>query len=65
VDPAKEELVLCVHGLTRNARDFDMVAVKLVTANPNFRVVSVDMPGRGHSDWLKAPTGKARMIIEF
>jgi pimeloyl-ACP methyl ester carboxylesterase len=45
-----------VHGLTRNARDFDKVAEKLVLANHNFRVVSVDMPGRGYSDWLKSPT---------
>ncbi|HEX3954108.1 MAG TPA: alpha/beta hydrolase [Stellaceae bacterium] len=42
-------VVLCVHGPTRNARDFDYLAEALA---PRFRVVCPDMPGRGHSDWL-------------
>jgi len=45
--------VLCVHGLSRNAHDFDALAQRLA---PRFRVVSVDMPGRGDSEWLQDPT---------
>jgi pimeloyl-ACP methyl ester carboxylesterase len=44
--------VLCVHGLTRNARDFDALAAVLAES---FRVICVDLPGRGHSDWLDDP----------
>lgn len=46
---APEHTVVCVHGLTRNARDFDFLAAAL---SPRFRVVAVDMPGRGQSEWL-------------
>jgi pimeloyl-ACP methyl ester carboxylesterase len=41
--------VICVHGLTRNCRDFDFLAQALV---PDFRVVCPDVAGRGMSDWL-------------
>ena len=41
--------VVCVHGLTRNARDFDTLATAL---SDHFHVVAVDLPGRGASDWL-------------
>jgi pimeloyl-ACP methyl ester carboxylesterase len=44
--------VLCVHGLTRTGRDFDVLARAL--ANEYF-VISPDLPGRGASDWL--PSG--------
>ncbi|MCC6609421.1 MAG: alpha/beta hydrolase [Burkholderiales bacterium] len=44
--------VLCVHGLTRCARDFDPLAQALA---PDYRVICPDMPGRGFSDWLKNP----------
>jgi pimeloyl-ACP methyl ester carboxylesterase len=44
--------VLCVHGLTRNAHDFDFLAERL---SRRFRVISVDVVGRGGSDWLKDP----------
>ena len=43
-------IVLCVHGLTRNGRDFDALAMALMD---RFRVVCVDLPGRGASDWLQ------------
>jgi pimeloyl-ACP methyl ester carboxylesterase len=43
---------VCVHGLTRNGRDFDHVARALADA---YRVVCPDMPGRGRSDWLRDP----------
>ena len=42
--------VLCAHGLTRNARDFDMLARALAAAGR--RVIAVDFPGRGRSAWL-------------
>lgn len=39
--------VVCVHGLTRNGRDFDALANRLAS---RFRVVCPDMIGRGRSD---------------
>jgi pimeloyl-ACP methyl ester carboxylesterase len=45
-------VVVCVHGLTRNGRDFDVLAETLA---PTHRVLAVDMPGRGESDWLADP----------
>lgn len=51
-DSGNAEVVFCVHGLTRNARDFDYLATVLA---PRFRVIAVDMPGRGRSEWLKYP----------
>lgn len=44
--------VLCVHGLTRNGRDFDALAANLAD---RFRVICPDLPGRGGSDWLADP----------
>jgi pimeloyl-ACP methyl ester carboxylesterase len=41
--------VLCVHGLTRNGRDFDTLAAAL---EDRFHVICPDLPGRGKSDWL-------------
>jgi len=45
--------IVCVHGLTRNGHDFDFLAKRL---SVRARVVCVDMPGRGRSDWLSDPT---------
>ncbi len=44
--------VFCVHGLTRNARDFDAVIARLA---PHRRVIAVDVAGRGDSDPLPGP----------
>ena len=41
--PDAEQVVLCVHGLTRNARDFDFLARRL--AGKGMRVVAPDLPG--------------------
>jgi len=41
-------VVLCVHGLTRNGRDFDRLAASL----SGRRVVCPDVVGRGRSDWI-------------
>src|SRR5271170_5640305 len=43
--------VLCVHGLTRNGRDFDHLAAAL--SDQGRRVVCPDLPGRGQSERLK------------
>ena len=57
-NPAAKHLVLCVHGLTRQGRDFDTLAEHLVEkAQGNIRVICVDVVGRGESDWLKDPMG--------
>lgn len=53
-DPANPEVVVCVHGLTRNGRDFDALARVLAK---RYRVVCPDVVGRGQSDWLKDPNG--------
>lgn len=45
--------VLCVHGLTRNGRDFDALASDLATAGR--RVICPDVVGRGRSGWLANP----------
>ena len=45
-------VLTCVHGLTRNGRDFDVLAQRLAG---RFRVLCPDMPGRGDSEWLRDP----------
>jgi len=53
-----EHTVVCVHGLSRQGRDFDVLAQALVAkAGGNIRVVCPDMVGRGQSDWLADPMG--------
>ncbi len=49
---AARGVVLAVHGLTRQKRDFDDMAVALVQAG--YEVWCVDVPGRGGSSWLPA-----------
>jgi pimeloyl-ACP methyl ester carboxylesterase len=41
---------VCVHGLTRNGRDFDDLATAL--AARGWRVAAPDVVGRGESDWF-------------
>lgn len=48
-DPANSKVAICVHGLTRNGRDFDDIARALST---EYRVLCPDVPGRGKSEWL-------------
>ena len=50
-DPRVQHIVLCVHGVTRNARDFDELAEHL--AGRGCRVVCMDVVGRGDSDWFE------------
>ncbi len=47
-------VVFCVHGLTRNARDFDVIAERL---SATCRVVCPDVVGRGLSSWLADKSG--------
>ncbi|MDF2964916.1 MAG: hypothetical protein K0Q51_304 [Rickettsiaceae bacterium] len=49
-DPNNEDVVICVHGLTRNGRDFDKLAASLCQ---RFRVISIDVVGRGQSEWFE------------
>ena len=51
-DAGASRVVVCVHGVGRNARDFDVLGEAL---SPTHRVLAVDMPGRGESDWLADP----------
>lgn len=44
--------VLCVHGLSRNGRDFDSLATAL---EDDYHVICPDMPGRGWSEWADDP----------
>ena len=48
-DPLNPHVVICVHGLTRNGRDFDYLAADLAR---DCRVVCMDVVGRGDSEWL-------------
>ena len=47
--PNNPRVVVCVHGLTRNGRDFDYLARELAR---DFRVICPDIVGRGRSAWL-------------
>ncbi|MPZ46379.1 MAG: alpha/beta fold hydrolase [Betaproteobacteria bacterium] len=48
-DARSPHVVVCVHGLTRNARDFDSLAQALQS---RCRVICPDVVGRGQSAWL-------------
>lgn len=49
-------VVICVHGLGRQGRDFDVLAQALVAAaGGDLRVVCPDIAGRGRSQWLAHP----------
>lgn len=45
-------VVVCVHGIGRNGRDFDVLGEALADTH---RVLAPDMPGRGASEWLREP----------
>ena len=42
------KVLICVHGLTRNGRDFDDLARAL---SSEYRVLCPDVAGRGKSEW--------------
>jgi pimeloyl-ACP methyl ester carboxylesterase len=51
-DARNPDVLVCVHGLARCARDFDNLARALCGS---LRVVCPDVAGRGDSDWLADP----------
>ena len=51
-DPDNPRVLLCVHGLTRQGRDFDVLAAAM---SDRYRVVCPDIAGRGESDRLPDP----------
>ena len=53
-DPANPRVLICVHGLSRQGRDFDTLARAM---RGEFRVVCPDVVGRGESDRLADPSG--------
>lgn len=48
-DAANPNVLICVHGLTRNGRDFDVLAEAM---QDRYRVICPDVVGRGESQWL-------------
>ena len=57
-NPHASHLVICVHGLTRQGRDFDVLAQCLLdsygTKGSSVQVICPDIAGRGQSDWLNS-----------
>jgi len=60
-DRSNPHIVVCVHGLTRNSRDFDALARSLAS---DCRVVCMDVVGRGDSEWLSDPAGYGFPLYE-
>ena len=60
-NPDSGHVVLCVHGLSRQGRDFDVLAQALCQGTGlergGIRVICPDIVGRGESDWLTDPMG--------
>ncbi len=48
-DADNPNVLICVHGLTRNGRDFDVLAEAM---QDRYRVICPDVVGRGESQWL-------------
>lgn len=53
-NPANPRVLVCVHGLSRQGRDFDALARAMLD---EYRVVCPDVVGRGQSDRLADPSG--------
>ena len=56
-DAAADHVVVCVHGLSRQGRDFDALAQGLLARNPQLRIACPDVVGRGRSERLADPMG--------
>jgi len=51
-------VIVCVHGLSRQGRDFDVLAQSLLErSTAPVRIACPDVVGRGRSDWLADPMG--------
>lgn len=48
-DSENPNVIVCAHGLTRNAHDFDKLAGAL---KDKFRIIAISYPGRGDSDYF-------------
>ena len=59
--PDIKNVLICVHGLSRNRLDFDTIAASL---SSHYRILAIDMPGRGKSDWLNEPEDYRYLISE-
>lgn len=53
-DASNPRILMCVHGLSRQGRDFDALASSL---SDRYQVICPDVVGRGRSDWLADPKG--------
>src|SRR3970282_1807584 len=53
-DADNPNVAMCVHGLSRNCRDFDYLDEAM---RKDYRVVCMDVLGRGESDWLEDKSG--------
>lgn len=53
-DAQNPRILMCVHGLSRQGRDFDTLAQQL---SSHYQVICPDVAGRGQSDWLAESTG--------
>ena len=49
-NPENNNVLLCVHGILRNCRDFDYLAQSF---SDIYRVICIDIVGRGNSSWLE------------
>jgi pimeloyl-ACP methyl ester carboxylesterase len=57
-DAGAAHVVVCIHGISRQGRDFDELARGLVRrAGSPLRVICPDVVGRGRSEWRKDPSG--------
>ena len=58
-DADADRAVICVHGLTRQGRDFDVLARALIeqahAVGNKLQVICPDVVGRGESEWLDNP----------
>ena len=52
-DAQAEQVLVCVHGLTRQGRDFDRLARAMVErSGGGLQVICPDVVGRGRSEWV-------------
>lgn len=57
--PKSKPPIICIPGLTRNARDFEHVAERLAG---DWRVICVELRGRGESAYAKTPLSYVPLI---
>lgn len=51
-NPEGKETLVCIHSLITNSGDFAYLGEYI---DKNYRVIAIDMPGRGDSDWFDDP----------